>query len=43
MLQRLFNHPDRIRCANKPITIAAKPASKKIKAIPIKALKEMVQ
>jgi DNA-binding protein HU-beta len=26
-----------------PITIAAKPASKKVKAIPIKALKEMVQ
>jgi DNA-binding protein HU-beta len=25
-----------------PITIAAKPASKKVKAIPIKALKEMV-
>ncbi|MEY2930583.1 MAG: hypothetical protein RL033_1332 [Pseudomonadota bacterium] len=26
-----------------PITIAAKPASKKVKAIPLKALKEMVQ
>jgi nucleoid DNA-binding protein len=26
-----------------PITIAAKPASKKVRAIPLKALKEMVQ
>ena len=26
-----------------PITVAAKPASKKVKAIPLKALKEMVE